>query len=57
LIGIVTMMVAAVALAIGLSAQTPSIYFDMYHNTGVVTLVAANSATTSYTSPDIYFDM
>jgi hypothetical protein len=57
LIGFVTMVVAVVAVAIGLSAQTPDIYFDMSHSTGVAPLIALNSATTSYTSPDIYFDM
>jgi len=57
MIGLVTMVVASVALAIGLSAATPDIYFDMSHSTGVAKIVASSSATTSYVSPNIYFDM
>jgi len=57
MIGLVTMVVAAVALAIGLSAVTPNVYFDMHRSTGVARLVAANSVTTSYVTPNVYFDM
>jgi len=57
-IGVVTMAVAAAALAIGLSAVEPDVYYDMQHNTGVARLIAAaNSATTSQASPDVYYDM
>jgi hypothetical protein len=55
--GLVTMVVAAVALSIGLSADKPNIYFDMHHGTEVAQLVTASSATTSNMSPSIYFDM
>jgi hypothetical protein len=57
LIGLVTMAVAAVALALGLAAQTPDVYFDMQGSTGVAVIAATNSATTSYATPCVYFDM
>jgi hypothetical protein len=56
-ISLVTMVVAAVSLAIGLSAASPDIYYDMHSSTGVAKIVATSSATTSYVTPSIYYDM
>jgi len=57
-IGVVTMAVVAAALAIGLSAVKPDVYYDMNRDTGVARLiVASDSATTSSMSPDVYYDM
>ena len=47
----------ALAVAIGLSAVSPNIYYDMHGSTGVAKIVASSSATTSKVSPSIYYDM
>ena len=57
-VGLVTTMVAASALATGLSIVTPNVYHDMHNNPSVGRLIInADSATTSTTGPDVYYDM
>jgi hypothetical protein len=56
-LGLVTTMVAAVVLSIGLSAVKPNVYFDMHRSAAVGHLIVASSANTSSLTPTVYFDM